>query len=76
VSLVQKRLRCFAASGGKCSLIQYDGVGKLSGGASNLSQVEFDAYQKAKLVADPRNEGDWDKAIEILKAAGFEVFWD
>jgi hypothetical protein len=44
----------------------------VSGGADKLSQKEFDAYQQAKHVADPRNGGDMNKAKAILETAGFK----
>jgi len=45
------------------------------GGCENLTQSEYAAFQKAKLIADPRNGGDWKKAKRILEEAGFEVYW-
>lgn len=61
-------------TGGTVRLVQYTaGVG---GGCSNFSQEQFAAYQQAKLLADPRNGGDWAKAKEVLEAAGLEVYWD
>jgi len=67
-------LRAFAPSGGAVRLVQY--VENVGGGASGLTRDEFDAYKRARLVADPRNGGDWAKARETLVKAGFEVFWD
>ena len=61
-------------TGGTARLVQYTaGVG---GGCSNLSQEQFDAFQRAKLLADPRNGGQWELAKETLEAAGLEVYWD
>lgn len=67
-------LRGFAPSGGKVRLVQY--VESVGGGATNLAQEEFDAYKRARLIADPRNGGDWAKVRDILVKAGFEVLWD
>ena len=67
-------LRGFTDVGGTVRLVQYTaGVG---GGCSNLSQEQFDAFQRAKLLADPRNGGQWELAKETLEAAGLEVYWD
>lgn len=69
-----KGLRASTPAGGKVRLVQYtEGVG---GGASNLSQEQFEAYQRARLLADPRNGGRWQEAKQVLEAEGFEVFWD
>lgn len=46
----------------------------VQGGAKNLMQDEFDAYQRAKLLADSRNGSRWQEARRVLEEAGFEVF--
>ena len=67
-------IQAFTSTGGKARLVNIlDGVG---GGASDLTQEQFDAYKRAKLIADPRNGGDWANARQVLEDAGFEVFWD
>lgn len=43
-------------------------------GAKNLTQTQMDAYQRAKLVAHPKNGNKWAEARKILEDAGFEVF--
>ena len=67
-------IRAFTPTGGKVRLVTY--IESVGGGASGLSQEQFDAYKRARLLADPRNGGDWAKARAALEAAGFEVFWD
>ena len=68
-----KGLQAYTSGGGKATIANYhDSVG---GGASNLTQAEMDAFQKARLVASPKNGGDWLKAKAMLEEAGFEVFW-
>ena len=69
-----KGLRASTPTGGKARLVAY--TADVGGGASNLSQEEFDAYQRAKLLAAPANGGKWGEAREVLEAAGFEVLWD
>lgn len=64
--------RAFTPTGGKCTMTRGDNY--VSGGASNLSQAEMDAYQKAKMLADPKNGGRWVEAREVLESAGFEVW--
>lgn len=69
-----KGLRASTPTGGTARIVQYtEGVG---GGASRLTEGQFAAYKRARLLADPRNGGKWQKAKEVLEAAGFEVFWD
>lgn len=71
---IGKGIRAFTPSGGKVRIVNYrESTG---GGASNLGQKEFDAYQRASLLVDSRNGGKWQEAIEVLQGAGFEVFWD
>lgn len=67
-------IRAKTAAGGMARIVQY--TASVGGGASNLTQNQFDAYKQAKLIADPRNGGDWAKARTVLESAGFEVFWD
>lgn len=69
-----KGLRAFTPTGGKVRIVQY--IETVGGGAAKLSQEEFSAYQRARLLADPRNGGKWQEAQAILEKAGFEVFWD
>ena len=69
-----KGLRAFTPTGGKARLVAY--TADVGGGASNLSQEELAAYERAKLLAAPANGSKWDEAKAILEAAGFEVFWD
>lgn len=64
--------KAFTKSGGKCSLLRGDG--HTMGGASNLTQAEMDAYQKAKMLASPKNGGQWLEARQVLLDAGFEVW--
>lgn len=64
--------RCLTPSGGKCTLTRGDNY--VSGGATELSQVEFDAYKKAKMLADPKNGSKWIEARKVLQEAGFEVY--
>ena len=66
-----EKFKCFSGEA-TCTLVKYtDSVG---GGASNCTQELFDAFKKARRVADPRNQGDWQKARRILEEAGWEVF--
>lgn len=58
----------------KCTIKQAYNVGTI-GGAKNCSQELAEAYERAKLIADKRNQGDLWKAKEILEAAGWEVYW-
>lgn len=67
-------LRGFTESGGTARLVQY--TSSVGGGASDLTQEQFTAYRRAKLVADEQNGGDWEKAKELLEAVGIEVYWD
>lgn len=67
-------LRGYTETGGKVRLVQY--TASIGGGASKLTPEQFDAYQRAKLIADERNGGQWIEAKEILKAVGLEVYWD
>jgi len=71
-------LRAFTADlsphGARIRLVAY--AATIGGSAQNLTPEQFNAYQHAKLVADPRNEGNWQRAKEILEAAGLEVYWD
>lgn len=64
--------RAFTPSGGKCTLIRGDGY--VSGGATELNQGQFDAYKKAKMLADPKNGSRWAEARQCLIGAGFEVW--
>lgn len=66
--------RAFASGGGKATLKRGGPGDRVQRGARKLSQEEFDAFQRACMVADPRNGGDWLEARRILEAAGFEVF--
>lgn len=66
-------LKAIAPEGGNATLKNM--VESVSSGANNLNQVQFDAFQRAKMQADPRNGGDWAKAKETLESAGFEVYW-
>lgn len=69
------RLRGFTESGGK--IVMRDMGGSIyAGGATDLSQKELDAYEKACLYADPLNGGNWAKAEEILRSAGFEILYE
>lgn len=43
-------------------------------GAKELTQEQFKAYQRAKLLADPKNGSKWAEARKVLEDAGFEVF--
>lgn len=64
--------KCFTPTGGEATIRMYsESVG---GGADRLTQAQMDAYQRAKLLADPRNGGRWAEAREVLEKAGFEVF--
>ena len=63
-----------SSHGGRIRLVAY--AASIGGSAQNLTPEQFNAYQHAKLVADPRNEGNWQRAKEILEAAGLEVYWD
>jgi len=56
-------LRGFTEGGGTVRLVQY--TASIGGGATNLTQEQFAAYQRAKLIADPRNGGNWQQAKEI-----------
>lgn len=47
----------------------------VSGGCTNFTQKQFDAFQKAKLLIDIRNGSRWEEAKKILEDAGLEVFW-
>lgn len=69
-----KGLRASTETGGKVRIVQY--IESVGGGASELSQEQFSAYQRARLLADPRNGSKWQEAQAVLEAAGFEVFWD
>lgn len=69
-----KGLRASTPTGGKVRIVQY--IESVGGGASSLSEEQFAAYQRARLLADPRNGGKWAEAKAILEEVGFEVFWD
>lgn len=69
-----KGLRAFTSTSGTVRIVQY--TESVGGGASSLSEEQFAAYQRARLLADPRNGGKWQEARQVLEAAGFEVFWD
>jgi len=69
-----KGLRGFTETGGAVRLVQY--AISIGGSAQNLTQEQFDAYRRAKLLADERNGGKWAEAKEVLEAAGLEVYWD
>lgn len=64
--------KAFTPTGGKCSLSR--GNGYVSGGATELTQAEMDAYQRAKMLADPKNGSRWAEARQVLVDAGFEVW--
>jgi plasmid stability protein len=66
-------LKAIAPSGGNATLKNM--VESISSGASNLDQSQFDAFQKARMQADPRNGGNWAEAKKTLESAGFEVYW-
>lgn len=68
------KIRAFASNGAKCTIEQMLPYGT-GGGASNMTQEQFSAYERARLTADSRNSGDMGKAKQILEAAGFEVYW-
>lgn len=68
------QFKAFASNGAKCTIQQMLPYGT-GGGASNMTQEQFNAYERAKLTADKRNQGDMDEAKQILEAAGFEVYW-
>ena len=44
------------------------------GGASNLTQQEYDAYKRAGLLLSRGEEGDGQQAFALLKEAGFDLF--
>jgi hypothetical protein len=67
------RLVCYSLSGGHVTLRQTAPYG-VSGGATRCTQAEYDAYKKARLLADLRNGGDMTRVRAVLEAAGFEVF--
>ena len=67
--------KAFTPTGGSCTLKR---LGKesvqIQRGAKNLFRDEFDAYERAALVASPLNGNAWQSARRILEEAGFEVF--
>lgn len=69
-----KGIRAFTEDGGRVHLTQY--IEYVGHSAVNLTQEQFDVYQRAHLLASPKNGGRWAEAISLLKEAGFEVFWD
>lgn len=71
---IRIRLEGKAETGASC-FISDNGINdKLSVGASNCNQSEFEAYKSAKLYASPSNGSQWHEAIQILEKAGFDVF--
>lgn len=67
-------LRGFTETGGTVRLVAY--ASSIGGSAANLTPEQFAAYQRAKLLVDPRNGGDWDRAKKVLEAAKIEMYWD
>lgn len=65
-------IKCFSPAGGEVTLKRL--VESVQTGAKNLTQAEYKAFQRAKLLADPRNGGKWSEARKILEDAGFEIF--
>jgi len=45
----------------------------IGGGFKNFTQEEADAYKKAKLYMGKHQGHNYNKALEILESAGFEV---
>ena len=45
-----------------------------SRGAKNCSQAQFDAYEKAALLCERNEPGDYEKAYQLLLGAFDEVF--
>lgn len=69
-------LRGFTASGkGKIWISELDEVTISYFSEGALSRLEEEAYNKAKLYADPLNGGDWKQARHTLLDAGFEVLY-
>ena len=69
-----EKIKAFGDGGATCTIQQMLPYG-VSGGAKNMTPGQFAAYERAKLTADKRNQGDLEKAKQILEAAGFEVYW-
>jgi transcriptional regulator with XRE-family HTH domain len=67
-------LRGFSPNGGTCRIERRQSY--VSHGGEGMNQQEFTAFEKACLVADPINGGDWEHAEKILKDAGFEVLYE
>jgi len=65
-------LKCYTPNGGRVTLKRLtEGV---QTGARGLTQEEFEAYKRAKMLVSPKNGSQWAEGRKILEAAGFEVF--
>lgn len=65
-------IKAIASNGAEATIRLYqEDVG---GGAKNMNQKQFTAYERAKLLADPRNGARFAEARKVLEEAGFEVF--
>lgn len=64
--------KAFTLDGGEITMRRLDA--SIQAGAKSLTQEQMDAYQRAKLLADPKNGSQWGEARKILEKAGFEVF--
>lgn len=64
--------KAFTSDGGEITMRRLDA--SIQAGAKDLTQAQMNAYQRAKLLADPKNGSRWAEARKILEQAGFEVF--
>lgn len=64
------KIVAYAMNGGKITINKLGG-----GGAVNLSQKEFEAYKKAQLLSSELNGSQWQKAVNVLEEADFEVLF-
>jgi hypothetical protein len=64
--------KAFTPDGGEVTIRRL--TESVQAGAKQLTDAQYKAYQRAKLLADPKNGGRWDEARRVLEQAGFEIF--
>lgn len=64
--------QAFTPAGGEITMRRLDE--SIQAGAKELTQEQMKAYQRAKLLADPKNGSKWAEARKVLESAGFEIF--
>lgn len=69
----QYSFKAFGENGARITLRRFP-EGGIGGGASGCSQEQYAAYQKAKLLCERNNVGDYESAYALLSGQFDEVF--